>query len=235
LYCLNRKADFSAGLAVSLIAVKPQVMLLFAVALVIWILRDRRWRVAAGGLCGLAALTAVVLIPNPQVFAMYAEAMAHRGPTGFMPPTPGTLLRVLSGGEFWPSLVPLAIGLAWLGWRLARRGRDWHWSRELPLLTFACFLASPYAWAYDLAIVLVPLTQAAVMATSRGRTVRIAFFGVCLGVTAAALAMNLVGRQEYEFAWLAPVLLGVYLWFQPPASLATWSSPRYRTAASRAA
>jgi hypothetical protein len=207
-----RGANFAAGMAASLIAVKPQVMVLFALALLAWIVWRRCWNVLAGGAIGMLILSAIVLTPNPRVFAHYVDAMVHRGPTDFVPPTPGTLLRFLAGDAFWPSLIPLAIGIIWLAAQIVYRWRAWQWTRIMPGLAFACFLSSPYAWAYDLVILLVPLTRAAALASAGGLPVRFRFFLSHLFITAAALTMNLLNRQEHEFMWLAPALLVFYIW-----------------------
>jgi hypothetical protein len=214
LYFLRRRADFRAGLIVALIAVKPQVMLPFALAVVVWTIWQRRWRVMAGGICGLLVLTAVVLPPNPRVFAFYIQAMRNHPPLEMIPPTPGSLLRFLAGGgAFWPALLPLVVGVVWLGVRFAVRRRDWDWVREAPALTFACFFAAPYAWIYDLAILIVPLTCAAVASCSAGRPAQWSFFAAHLLVTAAALTLHQSDWQEYQFWWLAPASLVLYLGF----------------------
>lgn len=215
---LKRRADFRAGLATALIAVKPQVMLLFALAVVAWTIGHRRWRVMAGGICGLLVLSAIVLIPNPHVFHFYIQAMRNRGPLEMIPPTPGSLLRFLAGGVFWPSLIPLFVGVLWLGVRLVLRRGNWDWVREMPALAFACFFAAPYAWIYDLAILLVPLICAAVVSCAAGRLALWSFLAVHLLITIVALILHRMDWQEYQFWWLAPMSLAVYLWFHRSAT-----------------
>lgn len=219
LVCHSRGMPVLAGALAALGLVKLQVTGFFGLALVLWALDRKQWRVLAGGLAGAAALTALAVVPNPPVFAQYRSAMAAGGPTEWIPPTPGSLLRVLAGGAFWPALVPPLVGVAFAaGWYAIRR-KDWDWPRDAQPLAFVGFFGSPYAWVYDQCVFVVPL--AAVAAGCGGRRLA-ALLAVHAGLTAAALALNAAGREEYEFWWLAPAVLGAWLWFRwrqapPPA------------------
>ena len=200
----------AAGLFAALALVKLQVTGFFALPLGLWVLDRREWRVLLGGLAGAAVLTGLAAVPNPAVFAQYRAAMAAGGPSEWIPPTPGTLLRVLAGGAFWPALIPPAVGVAFAaGWYLSRRGR-WDWPRDVRPLVFAGFFCSPYAWIYDVSWFLVPLLAAAAGCGGRRLAGLVAAHA---GITAVALGMNAAGRQEYEFWWLAPAVLGVCLAF----------------------
>ena len=67
LYFLRRRRWEWAGAAAILMSIKPHLLYLFWLALILWIISERRWRVALG--CGLAlvALLAMPLICNPAV------------------------------------------------------------------------------------------------------------------------------------------------------------------------
>jgi hypothetical protein len=202
-----RGRSFAAGLFAALVLVKLQVAGFFALAVLLRALDRRDWRMILGGLVGAAALTALVVVPNPAVFAQYRAAMAEGGPSEWIPPTPGTLLRVLAGGAFWPALVPPAAGVLGVTAWYALKRKQWDWRRAAPVLAFVGFFCSPYAWVYDQCVLLVPLVAAAAGCTGRRLVVLLA---VHAAITAAALAMNAADRQEYEFGWLAPAVLGVW-------------------------
>ena len=209
---------FLAGLVASLVLVKPQVGGFFALVLAMWVIDRRAWRMLCGGLTGTMILTALVAVPNPDVFEQYRTAMANGGPTEWIPPTPGTLLRVLANEAFWPALVPPAIGVLFaVGWYVTRRNR-WDWPRDIQPLVFAGFFCSPYAWVYDQCLFLIPLIAVATGCTDR----RLAcFFVIHASLTTAALAMNAAGHQEYELWWLAPATLGLWLVFKQNPDTAT--------------
>jgi Glycosyltransferase family 87 len=206
----ERRADFRAGLVLSLIAVKPQVVLLFALAALIWIVRQKRWRILVGGASSLALQTGLVLWLNPRVFHCYVEGLSQFGPSDVMQPTPASVLRLLAGGGFWTMLLPLVAGLGWLIWRMAK-SRPWCWERELPNLSFACLLSTPHAWVYDFGILLVPLQKTAVSACLAGPLLRWTFLGIHLLATAGAFAMNLAKQPESDYIWLLPLYLVLYL------------------------
>jgi hypothetical protein len=221
LHFVLRGADFRAGLMASFIAVKPHVLIVYALAVFVWIVLGRRWRLMLGGVCGLVLLSLPMLATNPGVFAQFVSALASRGPTYYFSPTPGSLLRLFFGGTFWPTLLPVAAGVLWLAVRMARRWRSWDWRAELPALTFASFFAAPYAGVYDLVILLVPLTPAAVRACAGCVWRGVGFFGIHVAISLIALEMNLQHRAEFEYVWMAPAVLAIYVGFMVSESRAT--------------
>src|SRR5450759_975580 len=50
LYCESRRRDVLAGCALALVSIKPQLLYLFWVALLFWLIGTRRWRVVLGAL-----------------------------------------------------------------------------------------------------------------------------------------------------------------------------------------
>jgi hypothetical protein len=204
----RRGRPILAGLFASLGVVKPQTAGFFALVVALWLLDRRRWGVLLGGVLGVLVLTALAVVPNPHCFAQYRAWMAGGGPTEWIPPTPGSLLRALAGGAFWPALIPPILGVVFVaGWYRSRRAR-WDWPRDVQPVAFAMFFCSPYAWIYDECLLLVPLTAVAAAASGRLLAGLLACLG---GLTAVALAMYLAGRQEYELGWLAPAVLVLWL------------------------
>src|SRR5262249_26285989 len=145
-----------AGLTIA----KPNVVLLFGLAILLWGLDRRRWAVLGGSSITILLATATALIANPHVFQQYRQAMLIRPPSEMVPPVPGSLLRALGGVQhFWLGFFPLVPGVAWLlGYYLCRR-RDWDWHVTLPWLAFACLFSTPYAWVYDFSLLVIPLLQ----------------------------------------------------------------------------
>jgi hypothetical protein len=207
LAALARGRPFFAGLFAALTLVKPQVAGFFALSVGLWLLEHRQWRVLLGVIVGAALLTGLAVIPNPRVFEQYWAAMSAGRATEMIPPTPGSLLRVLAGEAFWAALIPPAVGVVGVvGWYgMTRRQWDWPWAAQC--LAFVGFFCSPYAWVYDQPLFLIPLV--AVAAACNGRWL-VGLFGVHLILTAIALALNAAGWQEYQFWWLAPAVLAIW-------------------------
>jgi hypothetical protein len=214
LYFVGRGRDGAAGACLALAAVKPQLTFLFWIALLLWAVQGRRWRVAAGGVLAVLALLAMPLWENPHLPAYYWDALTRRTQThSHLSPVAGTALRLLlAPGSFWPQFVPLVPGLLWLAWYWRRHRRDWDWNERLPALLFASFLAAPYgAWPFDLVVLLLPLTGlAARLAAAPPRRVAVAA-GCHLFIAAAALAQILREGEYFWFLWMTPALLAAYL------------------------
>ena len=81
LWSLDRRRDVAAGAYLSLTAVKPQIVTLVWVALALWVIANRRWRVLAGAAASLAGASLAVAWFNPNVFVQYRHLMANTPPT----------------------------------------------------------------------------------------------------------------------------------------------------------
>jgi hypothetical protein len=202
--------DGLAGACLVLTAIKPQLTFLFWLALLLWAIDRRAWRLVLGGVLGALVLMAWPLWDNPHLlrdywFSLTARTQTHSHPS----PLLGTALRKLFGPErFWLQFVPLVPGLLWLAWYWRRHRRDWDWERQLGPLLFASFLAAPYgAWPFDHVVLLLPLLQAAAGATEAGRRPALLAAAGFVAINLLALA-QLLGQPEYFwFVWLTPALL----------------------------
>jgi hypothetical protein len=208
LHCERRGQNFLAGLFAGLAATKPQVLLLFWVALLAWSVVRRRWTVPLGAALTVSVLTGIVVAFHPPILLEYADALAHHPPAERVSPTLGTLLRYALGGEhFGLSFAGPLLGLVWLavyGWR--HRGK-WEWRERLPVLLFVCYLTMPYGWVYDQVILLIPLIQVLTRVAVRPRRVVVALAVPWLVLNATAAVMNVLRVDEVWFLWLAPLLL----------------------------
>jgi hypothetical protein len=209
----RRGWDWLAGAALMLPAIKPQLVYLFGLAVVLWAVDRRRWRVLlGGGLTGLAAL-AIATAFNPHVLEQYRYALANP-PSVNVTPTIGALLRLAFGAEYtWLQFLPTVVGMIWFPFYWLRHRRTWSWGEQAPILLFASFLTTAYgAWVFDLVVLLLPLLQAAVWVTADAQRRQVVFaVGTFAVIDAVALGMNLLGVTYPAFIWMAPTLLMVYL------------------------
>jgi hypothetical protein len=162
LYFEQRQRFFRAGAVLSLTLVKPQVAYLVWAAVCVWSVHGRRWRMLAGALAAVAMMCIMPLASNSQVLVQYLGAMLDDPPTYFVPPTIGTLLRLMIGWrQTWPMWLPPLAGATWLAFHYATRRSSWRWRADLPLLLFGSVLTAPYAWLHDQVILLPPLLAVA--------------------------------------------------------------------------
>jgi hypothetical protein len=215
LYLERRRRDLAAGAALALLLLKPHLLYLFGLALLLWVIRGWRWRVALGVALAGAFAALVPLAVNPAVFQQYQHAMAAYRPTNWVTPTLGTLLRLAFGEQReWLQFVPMLPGTAWLLAYWWCRRHDWEWARQAPLLVLASFLTTCYgAWSHDCVMLLLPVLAVACQIARDYRPIRAAVAAAAyLAVNSALLGLDFAGyRDELFFLWVSPVVLLAYL------------------------
>jgi hypothetical protein len=216
LVLIRRGWDSAAGAATVLLAIKPHLAYLFWLALLVWAVRQRRWRVLLGAALTGAALTGIALVLNPNVLGQYWHTFTNAPPAQYRSPTLGTLLRLaMPGNSFRWQFLPMLPGIIWLTIHWHRHRETWEWSTQMPVLLLASLLTAAYgAWPYDLVLLLLPVVALAAGFSRCSRTrlglVKTAI-GLYLGFNGLALALAAWGAEYLAFAWMTPALLAGYL------------------------
>jgi hypothetical protein len=220
LFFVEHKRDWLAGAALALASVKPQLCAAIWIAVLVWTMRQRHWKVAGAFAMTIALGSAVVLARDPAVFAQFARVYQDAPPVAWRTPTLGHILRELAGRErFWLQFLPPIVVVAWAAVHSWRQLSHWNWLREMPLLLWASVLGSPYSWTYDEIVLLVPAVAcaAAVIDDASPRSasaVLVAF----LALSAATVFLHDRWTDEWFF-WFAPALLAWSCWARAaPAS-----------------
>ena len=202
-----------AGLAAALLALKPQLVTLFWLALPFWALAHRRWALLAGTAAAIIVMTIIAIISNPSVIGDYRAAVATHPPFEYATPTLGTALRLLFGRDrHWLQFAPTVTGLIWGIAYCLPRLKSWRWEDELPLLLLVSLFTTAYGWRYDQVLLLPAVLQATLWVIRDGRpaVVRAAVVGFILFNLMSILTVPLAGT-EFAFIWTMPVLLASYL------------------------
>jgi hypothetical protein len=213
LLCVERKWDLAAGAATTLLAIKPHLGYLFWLALLLWAVQQRRWRVLAGGAGAGVVLVAIAAAFDPLVLGHYWHTLTSQPPAQYRSPTLGTLIRMaLDGGSFRWQFLALLPGLAWFA-RFWLRHRDaWNWGDRLPLLLLVSILTTAYGgWPFDLVLLLVPVLHLAAGLAAAPLRQRLVGVGVYVLGNALALWMMLCGVEYLGFIWITPLVLFAYL------------------------
>jgi hypothetical protein len=208
----SRWDHFAAGASASLVLLKPQLLYLFLFALLVWIIHNRNWIMLAGGASMILILSFIPLIMNPLVFFQYWDTFINYEVGTWATPTIGMILRLVIGIEHeWLQLFPIPIGLTWfiIYWR--KQGGKWNWIDELPLLLLICVVTAPFAWTYDMVVLLIPVFAITIelLKLRFNWTVGIFFISYIL-----INLLNLYLRgflNDFWFLWYAPFLLVWYL------------------------
>jgi hypothetical protein len=156
LYAQRRERWWLAGAVLPLIAVKPQLLYLFWIALVIWVCDRRRWSVfVSAALVGVGA-TCFVLLFNHALIAQYLSVLTDYSLDIWLTPTLGAILRQLFGWDnFWLQFVPPLVGAIWCVFYYRRKRSTWDWGEQLPLLALVSCVSMAYGWLFD-QVVLLP-------------------------------------------------------------------------------
>jgi Glycosyltransferase family 87 len=230
LFFMDRKFETLAGVAAVLIAVKPHLAYLFWVALLLWSIRERRWRTLAGGIVAGLVLTAIPLLFNPQVLQQYWHTFTQKPPAQYRSPTIGTVLRLAFGEEqFRLQFLAMIPGLLWFVPHWWTQRRDWIWKEQLPLLLTVSVLTTAYGgWPFDLVLLLLPVMVAATTVARHGwNAVSVLALGLFVALNVIAVTQLALQVEYFWFIWITPAVLSAFL-------LVRWSAARF-TPAERAA
>jgi hypothetical protein len=210
LYFIKPRKYVLAGIFISLLTVKPQILYLFLLAVILWSIDQKEWRVIGGVFLSLLVMTTLTWIINPRVFEQFIYALIHNPPADLATPTIGGLLRFIFGIEFfWLQFLAPLLGVAWLLIYWIWKRRDWDWLQQAPLLILVSTLTAAYAWSWDQTVSIVAIIQIAVLMIPfivKPASVLISISYLMINLILLTLRVN-----QFWTLWLAPSLLIFYL------------------------
>lgn len=212
LLAARRGAWFCAGAWLALAAIKPHLFYLLWLAVLLWVLHERQWRLAAGFGLTLALMAGAPLIFDGQIYARYLALLADGTviqPQQWATPTLGNAVNLLLGGLYeWLRWLPALVGAVWFtGYWSMPRSR-WDWPSQLPLIILVSVASAPFAWSFDHVVLLPALMQCAAQERPRPGWPTVWFFLLNF----ATLAAKLWVRNDFWYFWLAPGFLLLYVW-----------------------
>lgn len=219
LLAMRRQAWTSAGACLALATIKPHLLYLLWIVALLWVVRQRQWRVAAGFFLMFAIMAGLPLLFDSQIYGRYLALLADRtvtSPRDWATPTIGTALSALVGGQSgWLRWLPALGGALWLSRYWYDNARQWDWPAELPLVLLVSIASAPFSWTFDYVVLLPAVVQGAVWlsastpyswASGHGSS----WFYLALG--AIVLVGKIFLRNDFWYFGLAPAFLLLYLW-----------------------
>jgi hypothetical protein len=212
-FTVVERNDWLAGVFLSLASIKPQVAYLFWVALLFWIIQERRWFVVLSTSISVMLLSFIAWLFNPHIFQQYFGMLQTYQISDWANPTIGAYLRFFWFGidKFWLQFLPSIIGCIWFIYYWYKHHSSWDWVDELPLLLIISQITSSYTWTYDLVILIPAIIQATVWISSdwkRWSTLFLAIYYMIINILDLILHRTL---SDFWFIWIAPALLILYL------------------------
>ena len=214
LYFEKHKYWGLAGCALPFIAIKPQLLYLFWIALLLWVFDRGKWRIIIGGILTGLVITIIPLRYNFHLFNQYLNTIlnVNSSPSAFQTATIGTLLRIYYGHEKqWLQFLPLLFGTVWFLFYWHKRKKTWEWTQQIPLIFLVSLMISPHAWSVDYPVLLpiIILTAIQLIQSQQPRLIKLAI-AVYLIINCSALIMRFLNINECFFFWIIPALLISY-------------------------
>lgn len=171
----DRNKPLRAGIMFGLLAFKPQLALLIAVA-ALW---KRQWRFVGGGLVTGLMLVGMSLAVGRDVCGQYwrfalgsGNYMSHAGYDLYKSHCLAGFYEMLLGDSLEPIgvrwITALSLAVIFGGVAFALKGKlvpgSSRFAMQFSLLVIAALLTSPHLFTYDLAVLLLPMTLLAVAA-----------------------------------------------------------------------
>lgn len=176
---LERERPFAAGLLLSLAVLKPNSLLMALPVIGVWLVARRRWRVIAGGAAGLALMLAASWLVQPGWIGEWIAVGDKAALIPFRTPTVWGLSGLLMPEA--PAALGLAVTLlatAGVGWVVLKRRELTAGEVAALAVAYGLFVA-PYAWAYEQALLFLPIAMIAARARSQWARIGV-WLGLCL-------------------------------------------------------
>jgi len=225
LHFQERKQWWLAGLALTLVAIKPHLVYIFWVALIVWMLEKRQWRVILGGAAGGAVAIMIPLMFVPGIFAQYFglySTNAVSKPFDWKTPTLSTALGLIFGlDNLWVRYIPPGLTLIWFIFYWRKQRIDWNWTEQMPLLLLVSQATTVFAWVWDQVVLLPALLLGAVWAFRGGRSriLGAALVGFLMIDLAPLLVMiGVLIPDGFSLFWMVPGFLLAYAIFRTQAT-----------------
>ncbi|HWB33606.1 MAG TPA: glycosyltransferase 87 family protein [Acidobacteriaceae bacterium] len=213
---LQKKRPFLAGASLAFCALKPHLLIPFAVVLIAWALLGRRFRIFAGAAVSLAAAALVAMVLDLHVWSQYLGMMRSiRVDKAAIPCLSNALRRAIAPDATWLQYAPVALACVWALDYYRRRRETWDWMAHGSLVVLVSVAVAPYSWMMDQVIVLPAILHALYVTRSR---LLISVFAVAN----AAVQLSIFGGGTWMLhsswlLWMAPFWLAWYL-------AATWNA-----------
>ena len=208
----QRRNDWLAGLSVALITIKPQILFLFWIALLFWIIEQHRWKILISCFLAILLSSLIVLFLNPGIFQQFINTYLFDSPVEWKTPTIGFYLRLWIGFEkFWLQFIAPVLAIIWFIFYWLRKHASWQWKINIIPLLWVSVLASPYSWTYDQVVLIIPViaVTSGLLKQGWGKNTTI-WLGIYWFINGITQLLHLKYTDEY-FVWLAPALL-IWYW-----------------------
>jgi glycosyl transferase family 87 len=207
---LHQSRPFLAGASLWLCLLKPHLFLPFGIAMMLWIVYARAFRILAGTVFALALSSIIATAMDPSVWFEYARMMKSAGVKDLpMWSVSYTLRQYVHPDWFWLQWLPVCLGSIWGAVYFWKHRAKWDWTEDGALLLLVSVMVAPYSWFMDQAVAIPALMHGAYAAHSRASI-------VVLALTSAVVEVEILCGfpllHSVMYVWTVPAWLAWYLW-----------------------
>ena len=198
----RRTRPFFAGAVLLLCSLKPHLFFPFGVALVLWSISVKSYRVLAGAAAALAASCALAYVLDKNAWAQYSYMMHAGGALDEAVPTLSVYLRILVHRQaLWLQFAPEAGACLWAIWYFSTRRARWNWLDHGMVVLLVGAVCTPFGWLTDESMLLPAVLAGLYCAVEARRPLW------PLAVVA--------GTALIELIYGVPLITPYYLWTTP--------------------
>ena len=200
---------FLAGVFLLPCALKPHLFVPFGIALILWAMSKKSYRVLAGAGSIAVASSALTWLFDPQVWTHYFAMARSASLEDRYTPTLSVVFRQLvAWNAEWPRFVLLAVGCIWAVWYFWTRRDRWDWMDQGQTVLLASVVCSPYAWFTDESLLLPAVLTGVLRARQTHQS--LVPFALASGVALAEIACA-VKITTLFYIWTAPAWLACFV------------------------
>jgi hypothetical protein len=204
---LESSRPFLAGAGLIFPFAKPHLLALFWLLLLVWVIVEKKWKVAAGFATSFAVAIVLALISDPAVFQHYRQMLREAAiGSEFIPALSGVLRLLFFRTAFWTQFVPVAVAVPWAIRMYVVNRSSWDWRVHGLTLMVVSILTSPYAWISDEVILLPAILQATIWVYSARRQLTTRARLLIFALVFLNILLLLILRAKVPFA------TGIYFW-----------------------
>jgi len=215
LYFVGERKWFLAGMLLSILTIKFQLVYLIWVVILLWIVHQKRWKVLLGLIFSTALLMTISFIFQPSIFSDYLALMLNDAPAQCGYASISAFFCAISReGTRWLRYLPPLIGTIWVGIYYVNNKESWIWKDNISLILIVSLMTAPLTWMHDQLLFLIPVIEIAILMIGYGHDRRenwLIVFYLIMNIVAFIMIPSGRTRQHY-FLWMPVVFLILYLY-----------------------
>lgn len=164
IWLIKQEQDFLAGIPLVVLSLKPHLFLIYAVALLYWLIKNRRYKIVFGVLVGLLLCVLTVELLSSNALSFWIDSLISTQPgapakLSWVTPTLTGMARLLfahdSAIPLWPLVLIPGLALIVVLFLSIRAKLSVDIIIDTPLLLAISFCFSAFGWIFD-AVLLLP-------------------------------------------------------------------------------